>query len=318
MKVHCDVIRDLLPLYVEELASPATRELVEEHLKECESCSAALEAMKQAPAVPERETESLRRVRKAIRKRKWLAVLTVFFFLVTVLSGGVMLLDAEIYLSAEEAVEAIWLEENTVKIRWDSRIIGTGSQCCEEDSGNYAVTGWTNLQKILFPTERIPYEALDEEIKAMISSQQYAAMDNTSTYTLAAGSDRANVWYYDFSGDGGTLILDGGMPHPNSELMKDGNRIKIYVYGLAVVSALCFTAGNLLRKGSLGQLLTIAGIAAGSAALSGVIVTAGALVDIYGRFTEMLVDSTVVAVPMVLFGLLSYGLLRLNRQDKGL
>ncbi|NMA69347.1 MAG: DUF2275 domain-containing protein [Desulfitobacterium sp.] len=38
----CEVVRDLLPLYVEEAVEPKTRELVVEHLGECSSCSELL------------------------------------------------------------------------------------------------------------------------------------------------------------------------------------------------------------------------------------------------------------------------------------
>ena len=42
MKLDCEVIRDLLPLYAEHMASPASTALVEEHLQECEACRAEL------------------------------------------------------------------------------------------------------------------------------------------------------------------------------------------------------------------------------------------------------------------------------------
>ena len=43
MKLDCEVIRDLLPLYAEHMASPASTALVEEHLRECEACRTELE-----------------------------------------------------------------------------------------------------------------------------------------------------------------------------------------------------------------------------------------------------------------------------------
>ena len=46
MKLECDVIRDLLPLYAEKLASPASSALVEQHLAACPACRAELERMK--------------------------------------------------------------------------------------------------------------------------------------------------------------------------------------------------------------------------------------------------------------------------------
>ena len=46
MKISCNVIEDLLPLYVDEAASEDSRQLVEEHLKGCPSCRKMLEEMK--------------------------------------------------------------------------------------------------------------------------------------------------------------------------------------------------------------------------------------------------------------------------------
>lgn len=45
MKIDCDVIKDLLPLYVENIASEASRNLVEEHCRSCESCKKVMESM---------------------------------------------------------------------------------------------------------------------------------------------------------------------------------------------------------------------------------------------------------------------------------
>ena len=36
--MKCEVIRDLMPLYLDECCSESSRELVEEHLKECDCC----------------------------------------------------------------------------------------------------------------------------------------------------------------------------------------------------------------------------------------------------------------------------------------
>lgn len=45
MKTPCNVIRDLLPLYQDGVCSPESRQLVEEHLEECETCRAEWERM---------------------------------------------------------------------------------------------------------------------------------------------------------------------------------------------------------------------------------------------------------------------------------
>ena len=39
MKIPCSVVRDLLPLYAEEMIEEETRALVDEHLEDCSDCS---------------------------------------------------------------------------------------------------------------------------------------------------------------------------------------------------------------------------------------------------------------------------------------
>ena len=77
---------------------------------------------------------------------------------------------------------------------------------------------WTNLQNILVPPHRVPYEALDEEVKAFLTEEQYASMANTSTFELSR-EDGTNFWYYDMSSGDVVMILDGGQPQPEQELM---------------------------------------------------------------------------------------------------
>jgi hypothetical protein len=43
MKVHCNVIRDLLPLYYDGVCSEESKALVEDHLPSCEACRKELE-----------------------------------------------------------------------------------------------------------------------------------------------------------------------------------------------------------------------------------------------------------------------------------
>lgn len=46
MKLLCDIVQDLLPLYEDELCSPASREAVEEHLRECPDCRTKYESIR--------------------------------------------------------------------------------------------------------------------------------------------------------------------------------------------------------------------------------------------------------------------------------
>lgn len=45
-KINCDTAGDLIPLYVDEILSQSSTELLEEHLAECESCTEQVNALK--------------------------------------------------------------------------------------------------------------------------------------------------------------------------------------------------------------------------------------------------------------------------------
>ena len=50
MKYSCEIIRDLLPLYVDDVVSPSSRSMVEEHLAECPECRTMLARLKNEEA----------------------------------------------------------------------------------------------------------------------------------------------------------------------------------------------------------------------------------------------------------------------------
>lgn len=45
MTISCEIIKDLLPLYHDGVCSNDSKALIEEHLAECDSCRAELQAM---------------------------------------------------------------------------------------------------------------------------------------------------------------------------------------------------------------------------------------------------------------------------------
>lgn len=318
MKISCDIIRDILPLYAEDMVSTATKEMVEEHITDCESCTAELENLRKPAKVPvEIATDSLKRVGDSIRRRRILAVMAVFLFVATVLLGGALMLDAKIYLSAGEAVEDIYVEADGVKIVWNDQINGTSALVATGDPSNYAVTAWTNLYSILFPSERVPYEQLSDEVKALVTEAQYAAFDNSSFYSLE-NPHETNFIYENPRKSSMTLILNADQPLPGAPMMKVEPYTAYYVYGLMAACILACLMGMYFRGKWFGELFWRLSIIAGSLALSAVIVTAGQLSGLQGHFQEMLVDSSAVAVPMCLFGLCVCQLVKQNRQDKGL
>lgn len=58
MKITCNIIDDLLPLYVDDMVSEDSRKLVEEHLKEC-------------PGLPENAGRNDERKLSECRQKRW-------------------------------------------------------------------------------------------------------------------------------------------------------------------------------------------------------------------------------------------------------
>lgn len=73
MKLPCALVRDLLPLYHDQVCAPESRAAVEEHLKDCEACQRVCRALGDAPGegapACSLEAAALRQVKKRIRLR---------------------------------------------------------------------------------------------------------------------------------------------------------------------------------------------------------------------------------------------------------
>ena len=123
MDISCDIIRDLLPLYAEELASAATVEVVREHLEGCEECRKAYEEMKRSPVIIPAEP-GLDTVRRRLWKRRLLTALCAVLALCMLGCGVLSWLTAPIYLDESVLTEVLDNGDDTVTISMDAAAVG--------------------------------------------------------------------------------------------------------------------------------------------------------------------------------------------------
>lgn len=70
-EINCHIIQDILPLYVDEVVSDDTREMVEEHLKHCEECKKEVAFMKRELYLPvEKEVPMIKNLKRKWRNKK--------------------------------------------------------------------------------------------------------------------------------------------------------------------------------------------------------------------------------------------------------
>ena len=91
MKMKCSVIQDLMPSYVDEICSQDSRELVQEHLAECEQCNARLEKIKNTQIVAQdaskKQVDYLKKIRTTILRKEWLGKFMLVILVLIEVSG---------------------------------------------------------------------------------------------------------------------------------------------------------------------------------------------------------------------------------------
>ena len=113
MKNECSVVRDILPLYLENMVSEETAESIKEHLENCPECAAEFEAMKSGKTVEKIGEEvqsdfeaevlkSIKNIRKKFRKKVLRVGGIIAAILAAILIAGSVLLHLfPIYRIAE-------------------------------------------------------------------------------------------------------------------------------------------------------------------------------------------------------------------------
>lgn len=92
MKYSCEVVKDLMPIYIDNVCSEESREVVKEHMVECEKCREYLSELKSTESIEasvnnfeeEHQVESLKSVKKKMKKRTTIIVIAAAI-------GGVIL-----------------------------------------------------------------------------------------------------------------------------------------------------------------------------------------------------------------------------------
>ena len=91
-KKECEIVKDLLPLYVDNVLSKSSKEFVEEHIVDCEDCKNIFFEMAKDLEMPaDREAIIIEKINKRIKWEKIISniiiglfVFMVFFFIFVV------------------------------------------------------------------------------------------------------------------------------------------------------------------------------------------------------------------------------------------
>ena len=356
MDISCDIIRDLLPLYAEDLVSEDSRKLVDEHLCSCDPCTRQLGILKKAAQIPiEVETKSLERVEHTIRRRKLLTVATAIMTVFTLIVTGFVFMLTPVFLTADQAIEGVELrEDGGLAVDYASGITGRASYALDEavtQRGMICHTTrydwidsklwereWKNLSEEeldAYILER--YEA--EEISDRLRDRFHNITVEYGTWTLLDGTylhsydpevwiegngqwtfreSEISQWYLDVqTGKPETLLWDGGGQYTAESWIEPFYGYAIAFFGGIVMAGVLVILSRRTKDWKQELLIRFALVCI-SIAFSVLLVTGGNLVIGEAWTYEWKDPIAAESVAVTLTLLFWHQLHRLNKQDRGL
>lgn len=281
MKLPCEMMEDLLPLYAEDMVTDTTRAAVEEHLKDCETCGRKLDMMRQdmteaAVALP------LEPVRREIRLRRWHAV-----------------------IAAVCAVAAMLV---TI-IAWQSTMTFISYSACEISVETLA-DGRTEIQYIG------PRGLREWNFDGVLYVAPLGSRDQRGGQVTQSISDKKAVVFVDVTKDGETTLIWGELPEEDKGLAQVMPRLALgyYLIIALVMAVLLLAVWYPLRRRRIGRAAKRLGILALCYAVAHFLVmgTVSMSFDMRRDF------GFIAVIALLLWGLASSGerLIRQMRQDR--
>lgn len=344
MKISCNIIRDLLPLYAEDLASEDTKTLVDEHLCGCDDCTKFLGSLKKGTPLPvEAAPESLNKVKKTIRRRRVVSVMAAVLTVITIASFVFTYLFTPFQLTKEQALDDFYVrEDGAIVIDYSTYVTGRSQSGWNENwfinqystrfdiiLGNNRPSMWEiyGTDGVVTEEERQRYENIEiiygwfESADGKVHSDAPIPGEENGGKIVEWESEK-NWWYSDPTGLGNdTLLHDAGQVKPTKE-----DRIlyspiyPILFFGGIVMSLVLFAAQKFGKKPWLRELSARFLILSVSVVLSTLLVSSGRIFTSYvgvisqywGTFIPM---NTVFLSLTALFWRQLY---LLNKQDKAM
>ncbi len=187
VKLSCDVINDLLPLYAEGMVSQDTRRLVEKHLDTCSNCTKQLEFLQKPSEISmDISAEPFKKIkRKLFRKNVELVAITVTLVLVIVIIGLAYITSPEYLSYSSDMMSLTEYEDGRIIVTFKEQVAGYDVEKikAEDEAGySYHLIAWNT------------------------TFNQYLLKNNIQSFILNPEGDEVVAVYY-YSADGTEDIL---------------------------------------------------------------------------------------------------------------
>lgn len=202
-KINCNVIQDILTLYIDDTVSDDTKALVEEHLQNCEGCRRLFNELQKEIMVPveikgdNKEIKELQNFKRFLIRKRIRTILLSVVGSVICLAGIIVYMNQHItYIDYKDAGITVYKEDSD-SVYYKTEIRGNYIQeaSLDEETGvgtiYFKQSLWDRYVACLFyPFDHIHCILKKDQIKKM-----YIDQDGTEI-TIWEASDKEKEYYF--------------------------------------------------------------------------------------------------------------------------
>ncbi|WP_048600838.1 zf-HC2 domain-containing protein [Rubeoparvulum massiliense] len=202
MKVTCNVIKDVLPLYLENMLSDDSCTMVEEHIEQCQECKNYLDEMRTFNEMPvDRNTSPLLKIKSTLRKKKIQTAIFSMMFSIMLFVITIAFLTAPEYIPySERSVTINEIGNGSVLAKFEDTVYGYDIKRYPtyDNSGYvYHITTWNSIWNRNIKKSNVNNTILNPNGENVVSVYYYQT----------DGSEDILMYGKDINPDGGIITL---------------------------------------------------------------------------------------------------------------
>ena len=168
MKITCNIIKDILPLYAEGMVSSDTIEMIEEHLVSCNNCREELSKLTSPIPIPsDINTVPLKKIQLMLQKRKTIVIiLSVLFSLVIAISVIGYLTSPSYFIYSSDILNIVELENGAIVIEFNDKVSGyeiSSYRSSDTEGYIYHINSWDSIWNRWFKKNNLQNIVLNPE-----------------------------------------------------------------------------------------------------------------------------------------------------------
>ena len=254
MEISCNVIRDLLPLYAENMVSEDSRKIVEQHICDCNDCSALLKrTVLPVEIITDGNDAALKAVKRQINRRRTMTAWFAVWLTAALVCCVWTFLCSPVYLSYEDAINSVEITDY-------------------ENQGNYVILEFSgrveNINKYVYENED---SVQVEVIMAMTTRMNwFLSQDDPEPETIMYPA-AMDIWYRELGVFEKDTLLFGVSDVQTALSFQDDPLLPFFL----IMGVLFSVLTALLRRLRIWKITGVCAVIGFSGALADLLATGG-------------------------------------------